>query len=215
MIRRSDTQDPAFVELTNSIGYASSTHVVERDAQLPPHTNHRQSQRDVFDTRTQPHLEGLLSAYLDIRAQLPVRKAQNALIDLYFEQCNWFFGLIERSYFNDWQAEWEVLEKSTSSSEVLTIRRWRFTGLLFQLLAVALQFLEPGGVYTDLLDIADDSSRTALAQRYSENGLRIMSLAGQYNADLMGVHHGLLRTFWLKNAGRGKGAWFTLGECIK
>lgn len=211
----SDFRAPELVGLTDSTGYASSTHAVEQYAELGLHARSPSSARGAFNTDAQRHTQGQRSTYLEIRTQLPIREIRHALIEVYFGKCNWFFGLVGRSHFDEWLAEWEVLNQDLGSSTGLVMRCWRFTGLLFQLLAVALQFLEPYDACLDSFDVDSDASRTALSHRFSENGVQLSDLAGRYDADIVGVHQGLLRAFWLKNSGRGKEAWFTLGECIR
>jgi hypothetical protein len=202
-------------DLTHSTGYSSSAYVVQDYTQFSRGGQTPAPGSAPFLASVQPRLSESRSIYLAIRAQLPIKKIRRALIDTYFNECNWYFGLLERHYFDTWQAEWDVLDATSSSSTGLSMSCWRFTGLIFQLLAVALQFLEPQAHCTEMLDIVSDTSRVALSRRFSENAVQVFELAGRYGADLVGVHHSLLRAFWLKNAGCGKEAWFSVGESIR
>lgn len=205
----SESRNSTLDDLTDSTGYAASAYVVEHD--VAPATS-LDPGRNPADNES---VERLRPTYLDIRAQLPTRQMQDALIEVFFRDCDWFFGLLEEQCFREWKTEWDILDQESGSSAWLVMKSWRFTGLLFQVLAVALQFLDPHSACAKALDIFNDVSRIALSQRFSENGLKISDLIGRYDTDLVSVNHSLLRCFWLKNSGRGKEAWFALGGCVK
>lgn len=201
------------MSLTGSTGYSASSHGIEQIAESGVHP--RPWKIDKSKDAAQSHINGLATTYHDIRVQLPAGQVQHALIDVFFEECNWYFGLLERSYFDEWHAEWEALDGMTGSSTGLIIRCWRFTALLFEVLAVGIHFIRRDWNRAEMPDLADDASRNELSQRFWENGVRVSDLVSRYDADIVCVHQGLIRAFWLKNAGRGKEAWFSLGACIR
>ena len=153
--------------------------------------------------------------YLDMKAQLPARVTQEELLDVFFQECNWFFGLVEPVCFRKLQRETEAVEQNVLRSAQQMLKSWRFTALLFQTLAVALQFLPSGATCIDELAIHNHTARDALSERYSKNSSQISSIVDQTSITMASVECLLLRAFWLKNVGRGKESWRALGHCVR
>jgi hypothetical protein len=90
-----------------------------------------------------------------------------------------------------------------------------FPALLFQVLAVALQFLPPGTSSARILQIEDVSARDILSQRYSTIGMEVVAILGRHNTTLTAIQHDLMRALWLKNCSRGMESWYSLGTAIR
>lgn len=208
----SSTQSP---DLVDAIGYSTSSHASHIITDLGVD----QASRGIFadpEVTLPPDIGNETRAmYLEMKALLPVRSIQEELLAIYFQECNWFFGLLEPHCLRKIQKEAEAVEHNVYPSAQQTFKCWRFTALLFQTLAVALQFLPSGTTCIYALGINNRTARDALSESYSNSASQIVSIAGQTSIDVVSVECSLLRAFWLKNAGRGKESWRELGCCVR
>lgn len=86
-----------------------------------------------------------------------------------------------------------------------------FPSLLFQVIALALQFLpKDGGVLAK-----SSSTGIATSQTYSNLGDELLSRLGRPGFALAAVQADFLRSSWLKNCGRGIEAWHAVGHAIR
>lgn len=120
---------------------------------------------------------------------------------------------MERYYFDDLFARWyepKLKPVLYLGLEDFSQELRYFPALLFQVVALSLQFLPPGA------EVMRESpvGQAILSERYSETGLKLMELLGQ-GATLTAVQASLLRASWLKNLGRGIDAWKILGTAIR
>jgi len=201
-----------YPNLIDSIGYSTSshasdiitenqiTHGYQSDPELP-------LPPDISDAT--------MTMYLGMKARLPVRSIQEELLIIFFQECNWFFGLLEPYCFRKLQRKIEAIEQDVSRNAQQMLTSWSFTALLFQTLAVALQFLPAGATCIEALAIQNRATRDALSERYSNISSHIISIVSQTKTDITCVECLLLRAFWLKNSGRGKESWRALGNCVR
>jgi len=97
------------------------------------------------------------------------------------------------------------------SPEELSKELRYFPALLFQVLALALQFLPSAAAVWKRLPTND----IALCRRYSDIGVELMVILGRPGVALTAVQADFLRTSWLKNIGRGVEAWHSIGNAIR
>jgi hypothetical protein len=86
-----------------------------------------------------------------------------------------------------------------------------YPAVLFQVLALTLQFLSPDEPVLSKLSTNELSS----PQEYSDMGEELLSLLGRQAATVAAVQADFLRSSWLKNCGRGVESWHTLGRAIR
>lgn len=138
------------------------------------------------------------------------------LVDVYFDQADWFFALLEPVYFKKIFSAWQTANAASDRQpDPACSDHFQVSALLFQIMAVALQFVPSTAFCISLLRVSDFASRDTLSERYSENGAQIMSALGNPNPTLTGVQHDQMRALWLKNNSRGKDAWFAMGDAIR
>ena len=86
-----------------------------------------------------------------------------------------------------------------------------FPALLFQVIALSLQFVPTG--WDTLAGLP--ASQVSSPQMYSDLGDELLSLLGRPGLAITGVQAEFLRSSWLKNCGRGIESWHTLGSAIR
>ncbi|KAL3419518.1 fungal specific transcription factor domain-containing protein [Phlyctema vagabunda] len=148
-----------------------------------------------------------------ILGQLPAKRTIKGLIDNYFEEANWYFLVLERVFFNELYSSWlESCEKDTRNED---IQLKHFPALLFQVLAVSLQFLPLNSPCGRALALGDLKTADQLSYKYSTAGLDIDKTFGRHPPSIVSVQHALMRSLWLKNCSRGIEAWYSLGDAIR
>lgn len=154
--------------------------------------------------------------YLSILRQLPYRLYVNILVDLFFKNVAWQYAVIDRSYFFDeFRAFYEYSprlwsdKQATVPPEVL-----QFPALLFQIVALAIQFL-PQDYDRILDDLRMGRSFQELATLYSDLGIEIFSSFGRRIDGLNCVEARFLRVCFLKTYGHTTEAWHALGLAIQ
>ena len=150
--------------------------------------------------------------------QLPSNIIAKELVDVFFSEANWYFGVLERHYFdklhNAWYAVSDVMLPKGGFGNILRDLQY-FPALLFQVLAVALQYLPPNTASAKALHLEDPAVCDRLSQEYSRLGMDIMALLGRHNSSLTAVQQDLMRALWLKNCSRGTESWYSLGDAIR
>jgi hypothetical protein len=148
-------------------------------------------------------------------SNLPPRPVIQTLVDLFFVEVNWHYFILERFYFEDLFSRWPLGAETEpvsylSREELFTELRY-FSAVLFQLIALTLQFLPP-----DALDLAQlSANELATPQTYSDLGDELLSVLGRPGVALAAIQANFLRSSWLKNYGRGTEAWHALGHAIR
>lgn len=167
-----------------------------------------------------PVLSSALTDYkfLELVAQLPPDAIARELLDTYFDRGNWYFGTLERYYFDEAHTAWQTYRPlliEHSSLEFLPRNLLHFPALLFQVLAVTLGFTSSDQPVAKLIEVQTPVARDQLSHRWSQNGAQLMMFCGFENPSILAVQHELMRASWLKNSGRGRSAWHLLGSAIR
>jgi hypothetical protein len=194
-----DDASDDFLDLTNTLGYARDSprqHVPYNNFQLP-----RMSGNPAQAHKTRALLQ-----------ELPNATIMQILVDVFFTQANWYFTVLDRTYFDQKLRAWSLLHtdfRQTASANVL----W-MPALLFQVLALACQFVTPD-VARRVLQVTRAGSLDDLSTLYSETGEEVATLFGRHLPSVTSVEADLMRCAWLKNCGRGAEAWYSLGNVVR
>ncbi|KKP03289.1 fungal specific transcription factor domain-containing protein [Trichoderma harzianum] len=147
-------------------------------------------------------------------AKLPSRSVIEALVDFFFDEVNWHYFILERLYFNDLFSRWPPKERTEPvkylKSTQLSMELRYFPSLLFQVIALAVQFLPPDW------DVLPEPSLRGLAssRTYSDLGDELLYFLRRPGLALAAVQADFLRSSWLKNYGRGVESWHAVGNSI-
>lgn len=156
--------------------------------------------------------------YCRLLSQIPSHEILRQFINLYFEEANWMLLVLEKCFFEKDYASWlairEVISKDGSLGALSRDLQY-FPALLFQIMAVALQFMPSGSRLRRSLGLTDAASVDVLSRKYTSLGLEVMFLLGRHAPALASIQHDLLRVQWLKNQGRGSDSWDGLGLAIR
>ena len=126
--------------------------------------------------------------------------------------------IIERYYFDKL---FNALNASSSTdprspmSECDPAELRCFPALMFQLLAVSLQFASLDTPASRSLNLSDSEAYDRLSEHYSNKGEELINSLEKRRANLASIMHDLLRVTWLKNCSRGVEAWYPLGTAIR
>lgn len=147
-------------------------------------------------------------------AKLPPRSILEVLVSLFFDEVNSHYFILEKYYFNELFSRWPPTEdiqpvKYLNSVQLSTELRY-FPALLFQVIALSLQFLPP-----DWDDLSGSSHEVSTSRTYSDLGDKFLYLLGRPGLTITAVQADFLRSSWLKNCGRAVEAWHTIGYAIR
>jgi hypothetical protein len=140
---------------------------------------------------------------------------------LYLSQVNWYYPIVESYYLNQLYDRWEeTVEKSKNDLKQVNLKQLPrdilyFPALLFQIIAIGLQFAPPEAKAPGLLRVENLIASDRLSRQYSDKGMAIMNILGRYHTTLAAVQHDFLRCLWLKDCGRGSESWHSLGNAIR
>jgi hypothetical protein len=161
---------------------------------------------------------GLREKYKSLIRQLPSKLYVEKLLTTYFKEVNHHYYPLDEGTFRDHLQSWYNLSFSTLNKGPLELSGdlQFFPALLFQILAVALQFEPPDyDSSLDSLKYAAGMSFDDLAIDYSESGVSIINLLGKRHTTLITVQAGFLRTAYLKNCGMVPESWHSLSQTIR
>ena len=147
-------------------------------------------------------------------SQLPSKPVLQQLVDIFFSEVNWHYFILERFYFDDLFSRWQSTETRSVnylSTQELSIELQYFPALLFQVVALSLQFLPPEALALTQLSSPELSS----SYKYSELGDELVTVLGRHGVALTAVLADFVRAAWLKNFGRGIEAWHSAGNAIR
>lgn len=150
--------------------------------------------------------------------QLPSKPYIEKLLPMYFRDVNYLYYPLDEAVFRDHLNNWHNLSFSTLNKGPLELSGdlQFFPALLFQVLALALQFVPSGyDPSLDSLKYAASMSFDDLANDYSESGVSILNLLGKRHTTLVTVQAGLLRTIFLKNCAMVTESWHSLSSTIR
>jgi hypothetical protein len=161
---------------------------------------------------------GLKEKYKSLIRQLPSKQYVEILLMTYFREVNYEYYPLDENIFRDHLKNWDNLSFSIlcKGPKELTGDLRFFPALLFQILALALQF-QPLNYDSTLESIkyAAGMSLDDLASDYSESGAQITLLLGKEQATLVTVQAGFLRTSFLRNCGMVPESWHSLSQTIR
>ena len=161
---------------------------------------------------------GIQQKYKTLIRQLPSKRIVEILVETFFREVNHQYYPLDEGIFRDHLKDWNSLSFSKLSNATLELSgdMQFFPALLFQCLALALQFqpleYDPS---LDSLKYAVDMSFDDVASDYSQSGISIMALLGKRHATLITVQAGFLRTAFLKNYGMVPESWHSLSQTIR
>jgi len=165
-----------------------------------------------------PDQSGLREKYKSLIRQLPSKEYIEKLLPTFFREVNYQYYSLDEGLFRDHLANWHGLSFSTLNKGPLELSgdMQFFPALLFQCLALALQFqpLEYDPTL-DSLKYAAGMTFDDLANDYSESSVSILSLLGKRHTTLITVQAGFLRTAYLKNVGMVTESWHSLSQTIR
>jgi hypothetical protein len=152
----------------------------------------------------------VLEMYQSILKQLPCSSCVAHLVDLFFDEVNWQYTILDRNYFIPKLDQYYATQPpSPSSQSRFSSEQVIFSALLFQLLAYALQFLPAsyaGKLHTSCLEgIADDDASVS-----EDATMRLLGLLPRDVINLDYIAAQILRTAWLKTRGLVAEAWLVL-----
>jgi hypothetical protein len=153
------------------------------------------------------------TAALLLISHLPPKNIIDELTSTFFSDVNWHYFIVEEFYFNELLIRWYGTETSHLtylSSYEFSLELRYFPSLLFEVVALSLQFLPPGAPVWKFF-----GDETSLSQKYSDMGVELLELLGGEGTALTAIQASLLRASWLKNLGRGIDAWRSLGNAIR
>lgn len=156
--------------------------------------------------------------FLSLVVQLPSESIISELIDSFFSEVHWYFKVLEEHYFRNLLKSWQDIRNTLlGQSDLGSISRdlQYFPALLFQTLAISLQFLPPNTEISKVLHLKTLLDCDRLSHEYSKIGMEIMCLLGRHSSTMTAIEHDLLRSSWLKNYSRGTEAWHLLGSAIR
>jgi hypothetical protein len=169
-------------------------------------------------TLGQPDYNGLKEKYKSLIRQLPAKNFVDQLIVTFFEEINWHYSSIDKGFFMEQLQNWNKVSLSllNRGPQDLPGDIRYFPALLFQVLALALQFQPPEyDPALDSLKYVSEMSLDDLATDYSESGMAILTLLGKRDLNLVTIQAGFLRTSFLKNSGFITESWHSLGQTIR
>lgn len=153
-----------------------------------------------------------------ILIQLPAAETVQKLVTIFFDEANWYFSVLDRYYFDQvyqqWFRTWIEVAR-TGSSMCVTAEVLYFPALLFQVVAIALQFVPPSLAEREDIALLAHPSFEYKSSTYSGAGQAIMNLLGRRIRSLTAIEADLMRCAWLKNSGEGAEAWYILGNAVR
>lgn len=158
-----------------------------------------------------------LSSISDLCAKLPPQPVTRRLVDIYFSEANWYFALLEQHYFDKIYNSWYTFSDHRTNDCLKELPRdlLHFPALLFQVLAVSLQFAPLDCPFVQTLGVHDFDTRDRLSGEFSARGVDVLGILGRDDPSITTVQSDLMKALWLKNSSRGREAWHALGGAIR
>lgn len=136
----------------------------------------------------------------DALSQLPHIDVCQSLVQVYFDEANWYYTMLDRFYFDEAYHRWTLSSKEQSVGDRDVMY---FPALLFQVLAIALDYVPPTSACKSLLDRHCERDFDSLSSRWANAGETVMAILGRRQPTVISVQADLVRCAWLKNAGHG------------
>lgn len=192
------------VDLATGVGYAVTTE--DRSTALSDMLQHSGFDPEILVSHDHEALRSMLppsrTKLNDALSRLPRLEVCQSLIQIYFDEANWYYTMLDRLYFEDsyrrWMLSCRTKEQTTRDREVMY-----FPALLFQVLALALDYVPPKSACECLLHSTGHREYDELSTRWVEAGEAVMLILGRRQPTVVSVQADLVRCAWLKNAGHG------------
>jgi Fungal specific transcription factor domain/Fungal Zn(2)-Cys(6) binuclear cluster domain len=158
----------------------------------------------------------LKEKFFDTLAALPASEITDELVQVFFVEANPHVGVLDQYFFRKALASWKSSSAAMDTNLGAVSRDvLYFPAVLFQVLAVALQYVPLDSIPIQQLDLSSYVAIDDISQKYSQLGLELMKVLGRHSPTIMSVQHDLMRAFWLKNCSRGTETWYILGDAIR
>jgi hypothetical protein len=184
-------------------------------AQLMGETQESQA---LNSTHIMPLHPPTLRLFVDLFTKLPQEAVTRELIEIFFLEANWYFAVLEKYYFEKLYTSWCALSSHLMANGQpggLPPDLLHFPALIFQVLAVALQFAPLDLPCLQSLGVDSFAARDRLSGDFSERGVAVRRIMETDGPTLTTVQSDLMRALWLKNSSRGREAWHLLGAAIR
>jgi Fungal specific transcription factor domain len=149
--------------------------------------------------------------------KLPSPAITQELLKVFFSEANWYFTVLDQFYFDKahrtWSRSWNSIPAATEQQ--ISAESLYFPALLFQVLALGVQFVPSNSAAEKAALSLNASSLDQLSQHLSETGERILNMLGRHIHAITAIQANLMRCAWLKNSGRGAEAWYSLGNAVR
>jgi len=141
------------------------------------------------------------------------------LFEFFFGNVNFLNAALDETFFREQWGQWWSSANDillNQGPENLPEDLQCFPGLIFQVLAVALQFLPDSyNARIDELKFAPSQTISDLSSEYSECSEALSKLLIRTKPTLVGVQRSFLRDWWLVNTGDLMEAWNHSGETVR
>jgi hypothetical protein len=159
--------------------------------------------------------QGMESQYWAIVNALPAAPLVQALVQVFFDEVNWYFAVLDQCFFDILFVEWTSMSRGIENIQRLTPTVLYFPALLFQVLALALQFLPPNQSNELSLRERNPQEIDVLSARLSGQGEKLMRLLGRRAPNVTSVQADMMCCAWQKNDGRGADSWHSLSNATR
>jgi hypothetical protein len=158
------------------------------------------------------------SEYYGYVRRLPPRKHCEVLCKHFFDVVNPINSALDETMFREqldywWSDAYGMILDNGPGKLPEELRS--FPALMFQVLAVALQFVPPSNTSLDELKFAPSQTFLELSREYFECGVAMAKLFARARPTLSGVQHSFMRDWWLINMGDLMEAWNHSGESVR
>jgi hypothetical protein len=159
------------------------------------------------------------SAFYGYVRRIPAKARCETLYQCFFTRFNALNSALDEGFFREqlniwWNAAYDTFPKQGIEKLPSNIRC--FPALIFQVLAIGLQFVqEPYDSGLDKLKFGPSQTFSELSREFTECGTALSNLLGLGNQTLIGVQQSFLRDCWLMNSGQLMDAWGHSGETVK
>ena len=156
--------------------------------------------------------------YFSLIDLLPRGPILKELVKVFFGDANSHVNVLEQFFFDKsfraWQSFKERPRKEIKLEEIPRELLF-FPGVLYQILAVALQYVTLECYAAQLMEATNWSDLENHSLHYTQRGMEVMKLLGRHSPTVTSIQHDLMRSFWLKNSSRGTESWYNLGDAIR
>lgn len=175
---------------------------------------HAQKEVQPTGTRVSCLPKDLESEYQTIVGTMPGMALVQLLAHVFFDEVNWYFAVLDQYYFDILFVEWST-SRGTPDLQNTTPSVLYFPALLFQVLALALQFLPPDQSHDLKLSRQDPQHIEAMSSHLSGQGEKLMRLLGRRAPNVTSVQADIMCCAWQKNDGRGGDSWYSLSHATR